>query len=86
MPLALRMPTAYQAFSNIVDPATTTYENAKKTAAETRAKDDALSQKDVDTALAAAEKTYDAAVAAAGRTEDTANSAAAEDRANALSA
>ena len=86
MPLALRMPTAYQAFSNIVDPATTTYENAKKTAAETRSRDDALSQKDVDTSLAAAEKTYDDAVAAARRTEDTANSAAAEDRANALSA
>ena len=83
---AAAMTAAYQAFSNIVDPATTTYENAKKTAAETRSRDDALSQKDVDTSLAAAEKTYDDAVAAARRTEDTANSAAAEDRANALSA
>ena len=78
------MTAAHTAFSNIVDPATTAFETAKKNAAETRAKDDATSQKDVDTAVAAAEKTYNDTVAAARKTESQANASAAETRANSL--
>lgn len=80
---ATAISTANTDYSNIMGPASDTRTAAKKTAAETRAKDDAASQKKVDDAVAAAEKLYADTVAdmRADESEELADAASTRDTA-----